>query len=129
MDNPGAITTAAPRRTWRGAVASFRAQRHTQSRLLGGSLIMLVGSAVVSGLNFFYNVAVARLLGPADFGHAAVAITLLMFVSAVTLSFQLVCAKLVARNDIDEVKAAVYSRLLRNSWIVGLAIGAGLAAA
>lgn len=89
---------------------------------------MLIGSALVSVLNFSYNVAVARLLGPAGFGHAAVAITLLMFVSCITLSFQLVCAKLVARNDILEAKAAVYTRLLRNSWIVGLAVGAGLTA-
>jgi len=129
MDNPGAIATAAPRPNWRSEVASFRSGQHTHSRLLGGSLIMLIGSAVVSLLNFSYNVAVARLLGPAGFGHAAVAVTLLMFVSGVTLSFQLVCAKLVARNEIGEVKAALYSRLLRNAWIVGLAIGAGLAAA
>jgi len=128
MDNP-AITAAAPRRNWRGTIASLRSGQQLHSRLLGGSLIMLIGSGVVSLLNFSYNVAVARLLGPAGFGHAAVAVTLLMFVSGITLSFQLVCAKLVARNEIGEVKAALYTGLLRRAWMVGFAIGAGLAAA
>ncbi len=118
------IAAAPPRQSWREKLAGLRTQPGTHSRLLGGSLIMLVGSGVVSILNFAYNVAVARLLGPAEFGHAAVAITLLMLVSALTLSFQLVCAKLVARNHSLESKAAVYQLLLRRSWQVGLALGA-----
>ncbi len=122
------MATAPPRMSWREAVVNFSRRQRTPSRLLGGSLIMLTGSVMVSVLNFAYNVAVARLLGPSGFGHAAVAITLLMFVSCVTLSFQLVCAKLVARNEIVEAKAAVYARLLRNAWIVGLGVGVGLTA-
>lgn len=120
------MATSAPRLSWREKVAGFRSQPSTHTRLLGGSLIMLIGSALVSILNFAYNVAVARLLGPAEFGHAAVAITLLMLVSAITLSFQLVCAKLVARNEIVEAQAAVYQTLLRRSWKVGLALGTAL---
>ncbi len=89
---------------------------------------MLTGSALVSILNFAYNIAVARMLGPAGFGHAAVAITLLMFVSAVTLSFQLVGAKLVARAGSLAEKAAVYQRLMQRAWKIGAAIGITLAA-
>ncbi len=123
LENP-AIATSPPRQSsWLGMFSGGR----TQARVLGGSLIMLAGSGVVSLLNFAYNIAVARLLGPAGFGHAAVAITLLMFVSAITLSFQLVCAKLVARSQSIPEKAAVYSRLMRRAWKIGLAIGAGLA--
>ena len=88
---------------------------------------MLTGSALVSILNFAYNVAVARMLGPAGFGHAAVAITLLMFVSALTLSFQLVCAKLVARAGTIAEKAAVYQLLMKRAWKIGAAVGVGLA--
>ena len=88
---------------------------------------MLTGSALVSVLNFAYNIAVARMLGPAGFGHAAVAITLLMFVSAVTLSFQLVGAKLVARSESVAEKAAVYQRLMQRAWKLGAAIGVTLA--
>jgi len=129
MADLGILAVSPPRQSWREKLAGFRAQPSTQSRLLSGSLIMLLGSGVVSILNFAYNVAVARLLGPAEFGHAALAITLLMLVSGLTLSFQLVCAKLVARNESGEAKAAVYQALLRRAWHVGVAIGAVLMAA
>ena len=108
--------------SWRGMVTMLRGEP-SHSRILGGSLVMLIGSGLVSSVNFCYNVAVARLLGPAGFGHAAAAVTLLMLVSAITLAFQLVCAKLVARSQSDGEKAAVYTMLLRRAWIVGLALG------
>lgn len=114
------------REGWRGAWAGLRANR-TQSIVIGGSLVMLVGSGLVSGVNFLYNVVVARLLGPSDFGHAAAAITMLMLASAVTLSFQLVCAKFVARNRTPGARSAVYRALLRRSWTVGILFAGGLA--
>ncbi len=130
MDQPTTLETSAPRlSSWRGAVSGLYTRHHSQARVLGGSFIMLAGSALVSVLNFAYNVAVARMLGPDGFGDAAVAITLLMFVSALTLSFQLVCAKLVARSGTLAEKAAVYRRLRRRAWMVGLSLGAGLALA
>lgn len=125
MSKPVTIATFPPRFGWRDAVATLRAQpKH--SRLLGGSLIMLMGTGLVSALNFGFNVAVARMLGPAAFGQAAAAVTLLMLVSAITLSFQLVAAKFIAKNDTPAARAAVYSALLRRSWKVGLMLGAGL---
>src|SRR4051794_36225536 len=95
---PSPTLTEPQRLHWRSAMSTFRSEP-SHSRILGGSIVMLLGSGLVSGVNFAYNVAVARLLGPSLFGHAAAAVTLLMLVSAVTLAFQLVCAKLVARND------------------------------
>src|SRR5512132_1754887 len=129
MSESEAITTFPPRQSsWRGAALNLFSSNRPQSRVLGGSIIMLTGSALVSILNFSYNIAVARLLGPAGFGHAAVAITLLMFVSAMTLSFQLVCAKLVARSESAAEKAAVYQKLMKRAWKFGAAIGIALAA-
>lgn len=96
--------------------------------VIGGSLIMLVGSGLVSALNFGYNITMARMLGRADFGHLSAIATLLMLTSAVTLSFQLVCAKFVARNEANEAKALVYRSLMKRAWIVGLLVGLGLAA-
>jgi O-antigen/teichoic acid export membrane protein len=96
------------------------------SRILGGSLVMLVGSGLVSTANFGYNVAVAHMLGPQGFGHAAAAVTLLMLASAITLTFQLVCAKLVARSETSGAKVAVFSSLLRRSWLVGIGLGSAL---
>jgi O-antigen/teichoic acid export membrane protein len=122
---PGALAPAPPRLGWRDAVATLRSEpAHT--RILGGSIIMLLGSGLVSAVNFGYNVAIARLLGPTAFGHAAAAVTLLMLVSAITLSFQLVCAKLVAKTESKSERAAIYSALLRRSWGVGLILGTAL---
>jgi O-antigen/teichoic acid export membrane protein len=114
------------REGWRGALHLLRTEP-SQSRILGGSLVMLVGSGLVSLVNFGYNVAVARLLGPGAFGHAAAAVTLLMLVSAITLAFQLVCAKLVARCATPGARSAIFSLLLRRAWMTGLLLGSGLA--
>ena len=83
---------------------------------------MLGGSTLVSGFNFLYNVAMARLLGPAEFGQVTAAATILMLFSAVTLSFQLVCAKFVARNNSDYGRRRVYQKLIHRSWMIGLSL-------
>ncbi|MGZ4788162.1 MAG: oligosaccharide flippase family protein [Terriglobales bacterium] len=119
------VATAPSRLGWRDAVATLRTES-THARVLGGSIIMLVGSGLVSAVNFGYNIAVARMLGPSAFGHAAAAVTLLMLVSAITLSFQLVCAKFVARNESASGKAAVYSALTHRAWFVGAILGTSL---
>src|SRR5689334_22513851 len=89
-------------------------------KVMSGSLMLLIGSALVSLLNLIYNVGVARLLGPVAFGEAAVVYTLLMLMSAVTLSFQLVVAKFVAKNNDLSAKTAVYHRLSRQAWHFGI---------
>jgi len=74
-------------------------QGKAHQRILGGGLIMLVSSALVALLNFGYNVQMAQRLGPANFGHVATVVTLLLIGSSLTLAFQIVCAKFVARNQ------------------------------
>ena len=64
----------------------------------------------------------ARVLGPSEFGHINAAITILLIVSSVSLSFQLVCAKFVARNEALAAKSAVVKSLLGKAWIASLAI-------
>jgi O-antigen/teichoic acid export membrane protein len=105
----------------REAAASLRVRGSLHSRMLNGSLVLLLGTGMVTLLNFGYNVAIARMLGPAGFGHAAAAVTLL--ISALTLSFQLVCAKLVARSESLRAGAAVYAGLLRRAWLFGISLG------
>jgi O-antigen/teichoic acid export membrane protein len=91
--------------------------------VFSGSVIMLVGSSLVSLVNFGYNVAVARLLGPGNFSQAAAAVTLLMLVSSITLAFQLTCAKFVAKNETLATKAYIYQDLRRKAWYVGTLLG------
>ena len=97
--------------------------RVRNSKLLGGSLTLLAGSGLVSVANLLYNVGTARLLGASGFAHATTVYTLLMLMSAITLSFQVVCAKYVARAESAEEKAEVFATLHQRSWIAGIGIG------
>ena len=94
--------------------------RTPHARILSGSFVLLLGSGIATAANFAYNVAVAQFLGPTDYGHATAVYTLLILISAGTLSFQIVSAKLVARQDSEEKQRAVYRALHRGAWICGL---------
>jgi O-antigen/teichoic acid export membrane protein len=96
--------------------------KNLKSKLLGGSLTLLAGSGLVGVTNLFYNVVTARLLGPSGFAHATAVYTLLMLVSGITLSFQVVCAKYVARSKSDAERTTVFANLHQRSWMAGIAI-------
>src|SRR6478735_12576731 len=103
-----------------------RRQRSARATVLNGSFIMLVAMMLVNLFNFAYNMVMARMLGPGAFGNINAAVTLLLLASCVSLAFQLVCAKFVARNQAASGKAAVVHNLLSKAWIASLALGAGL---
>ncbi len=112
------------------APAPFRpASGSLRAAIFGGSMTLLVGSGLVSTINLIYNIVLARSLGAAGFGQAVSVYTLLMLLSAVTLSFQFVCSKFVAKNNSPAAKAAVYFVLHRRSWQAGAIIGISLAVA
>src|SRR6478752_7920083 len=108
------------------AAAEVRAQRSDRATVLNGSAIMLVAMMLVNIFNFAYNMVMARMLGPGAFGNINAAVTLLLLASCVSLAFQLVCAKFVARNEAASGKAAVVHNLLGKAWIASLALGAML---
>ena len=71
------------------AVAAVESDRSTlRTRMLRGSVILLFSTGLVSATNLLYNIAIARGLGAAGFGHATAIYTLLMLLSAVTLAYQ-----------------------------------------
>jgi len=107
-------------------VVTAPVERTAQSKVLSGSLIMLVAMMLVNVFNFAYNMIMARMLGPGAFGNINAAVTLLLLASCISLAFQLVCAKFVAKNQGDPGKAAVVHSLLGKAWIVSLVLGAGL---
>jgi O-antigen/teichoic acid export membrane protein len=107
-------------------VATQLRRRDPRSLVVNGSILMLLSTSLVSVLNFAYNVVMARMLGPSMFGHVTAMVTLLMLASCVTLAFQLVCAKFVARNDRPGAKAAVYRSLRGKSWMLSLVMGGAL---
>ncbi|MBV8477053.1 MAG: hypothetical protein JOZ36_10335, partial [Acidobacteria bacterium] len=106
------------------AVAASGSATALRVRVLSGSMIMLVSSALVGATNLIYNIAIARVLGATEFGQATAIYTLLMLLSSITLAFQLVCSKFIAKNAEMAAKIAVYQSLHRRSWQVAIVVGA-----
>lgn len=84
--------------------------------------MQLSGSGLTTAINLSYNIVLARFLGPSGFGHATAVYTILTLISAVTLSFQLMSAKMVAKQTTQEGKAAVYSTFHRGAWGCGILV-------
>ncbi len=97
-----------------------KSTKRLRARIISGSVVLLTGSGLATAVNLTYNIVVARFLGPKVFGHATVVYTLLTLISAVTLSFQITSAKVVAQQDSPEGKAAVYRGFHRGAWCSGI---------
>jgi len=98
--------------------------RTPRERVLGGSAVMLTGLGLVTVINFGYNLAVARFLGPIAFGHTTAVYTLLILISSVTLSFQILTAKMVAQRGSHEARSLAYRSFHRWAWAAGIFVSA-----
>ena len=94
-----------------------------QARIVSGSVVLLSGSGLTMAINLAYNIVIARYLGAKDFGHATVVYTLLILLSAITLSLQLIGSKMVAQQETPQGKSAVYRVFNHGGWIIGIVIG------
>ena len=101
---------------------SISKSKALQARVLSGTFVLLSASGLATAINFAYNIAVARFLGPTAFGHATAVYTILILISAVTLSFQIVSAKVVAQQTLLEGKSAVYRGFHRSAWACGIIV-------
>lgn len=99
-----------------------------RGRVVRGSAILLLSNGMVAATNLVYNILLARMLGASGFGHVSALYTLLMLVTAITFSFQIVTSKFIARNSDPTSRAEIYATLLRRSWRVGLGVGILVAA-
>ncbi len=97
-------------------------------RVVRGSAILLLSTGLVAATNLLYTLLLARMLGVSGFGHASALYTLLMLVTAVTWSFQIVTSKFTARSSDPVVRAQIYGSLLRRAWQVGLGTAVLIAA-
>jgi O-antigen/teichoic acid export membrane protein len=98
-----------------------------RGRVVRGSAILLLSTGLVAATNLVYNILIARMLGASSFGHASALYTLLMLLSAITLSFQIITSKFIARSS-ETVQAQIYASMLRRAWQVGLGVAVLLAA-
>lgn len=94
-----------------------------RDRVLSGSAVLLTGLGLVTLINFAYNIAVARFLGPTAFGHTTAVYTLLILISSVTLSFQILTAKIVAQQESLESQSAAYKGFHWRGWAAGILVG------
>jgi len=93
-----------------------------RERLLNGSAILLTALCILTLANFGYNIAVARILGPISYGHTTAVYTLLVLTSAVTLSVQIVTAKIVAKCATGELQTLAYREFHRWGWAAGILV-------
>src|SRR5207248_11514222 len=93
-----------------------------RSRVLSGSAILLAGLALATLINFAYNIAVARFLGPTAFGHTTAVYTLLILISSVTLSFQILTAKIVAQQKSHVAQSVAYKGFHARGWMAGIVV-------
>ena len=93
-----------------------------RGHVVRGSAILLVSTGLVAATNLFYNILLARKLGASSFGHASALYTLLMLVTAITLSFQIVTSKFIARSSDPTIRSQIYSTMLRRAWQAGAAV-------
>lgn len=106
-----------------------QSQEHSSSlkaRVVAGSAILLSGSTLATLCSFGYNVVIAHFLGPDDYGQAVAVYTVLTLVSTLTLSFQLLSAKVTAQQKTPEAKAAVYRNLHRQAFVCGAVVAFSL---
>jgi O-antigen/teichoic acid export membrane protein len=96
--------------------------RTPRERVLSGSAVLLTGLGLVTIINFAYNLAVARFLGPIAFGHTTAVYTLLILISSVTLSFQILTAKIVAQRGSSEAQSLVYQGFHRWGWVASIVV-------
>jgi O-antigen/teichoic acid export membrane protein len=99
-----------------------------RERVVRGSAILLFSTGLVAATNLLYNILIARMLGAEGFGNASALYTLLMLLAAITLSFQIVTSKFIARSSETPVRAQIYASMSRRAWQVGVGIAVLLAA-
>ena len=105
-----------------GPIQSQSQSQALRERVMRGSAVLLLSTAVVAATNLLYNLLLARMLGVSGFGHASALYTLLMMIAAITLSFQIITSKFIARNSDIPIQAQIYTRLLHRAWQVGLGV-------
>ncbi len=97
-----------------------------KSRLVAGCAVLLSGSTFATLCSFAYNVVIAHFLGPDNYGQAVAVYTVLTLVSTLTLSYQLLAAKVTAQQDSLGAKCAAYRDLHRQATVCGVAVALSL---
>lgn len=85
--------------------------------------VFMISSLLVNGGNYLYNLVLGRFLGPEKFADAAILITLLLVLSFVAMTFQLVTAKFSVLFEKTIFKTFI-ANTYKTAAIVGILLGA-----
>ncbi len=84
--------------------------------------IFMFSVLIVNGGNYLYNLLLGRILGPKEFSDAAILITMLLVLSFVAMTFQLVVARFSVTIS-DNFLGAFMSYVFKNAIVVGIVCG------
>ena len=84
--------------------------------------IFMLSVLIVNGGNYLYNLLLGRILGPREFSDAAILITLLLVLSFVAMTFQLVVARFTVTMP-DNHLGAFMRYVFKNAMVVGVVFG------
>ena len=96
-----------------------------KSKKITPEQLFMLSVLVVNAGNYFYNLILGRLLGPAQFADAAVLITFLLVLSFIAMTFQLVTAKFSVLFE-NTVFTSFISNTFKKALIVGLTAGVAI---
>ncbi|MFV0373684.1 oligosaccharide flippase family protein [Microbacterium sp.] len=104
----------------------MRSPAAPRSGLLAGSAVLGLATIVVSAGNWLLHVVLTRLLTPAQFGDATLAMTVVLLAALVAATLQLAASKAVATHP--EAIDGIRRLLVRSAWICGGVIAVGMSA-
>lgn len=93
-----------------------------KSKKITPEQIFMLSVILVNGGNYLYNLILGRILGPTKFADAAVLVTLLLVLSFIAMTFQLVTAKFSVLFENELFKSFV-KKTYKFSAICGLILG------
>ena len=99
--------------------------------LAAGGAALGIAMIVANAGNYLLNVVLGRWLTPAEFADANLMVTIMLLVTAIAISLQMIAARFVGVHVVheDHVATAALARWLeRRAWIVGGALSVGLVA-
>ncbi len=99
--------------------------------LAAGGAALGVAMIVANGGNYLLNVVLGRWLTPAEFADANLMVTIMLLVTAIAISLQMIAARFVGIHVVhqDDTATAALARWLEGkAWIVGALLALGLVA-
>ena len=111
------------------APSSTTAPSTTTAPSVGTASLVLAGATLAaSASNYLVNLVLARWMAPSEFGDANLIVTLMLGITAVAVTLQLVSARRISTADAVSA-GTIRSGLLRRAWWTGAGVAAATTAA